>query len=222
MKILVLGSAAGVPPCRCGGAPCRDADDAARTPVCTHAAIAVSADGARWVLLNAPRDLGASLRAQPALRRGADDAPIAAAVLLDAHIDHVSGLLALRDGPPIELHCTPCVFEDLTSGLPILPLLQHYCGVRWHLLPVAGERSSAAFRVDAAPGLRFLALAIDGTGPAYSPHRHDPGAGDHIGLVIEDVASGERLLYAPALAQRGDEVRAELLDATELLLDSVV
>jgi len=215
MNILVIGTPAGVASC--------DVAAGGRPAICTHGALAVSADGERWVLLNAGRSLGAQLRDEPSLRRRRDaGASIAGVVLLDAHMDDVSGLLSLRDGPPIELHCTPCVFEDLTSGLPLLPLLQHYCGVHWHVLPVAGDCLSAGFTVEGAPGLRFLALAIDGPASAYSPHRHDPGAGDHIGLVVEDDASGERLLYAPGLAQAREDARAAFLDAAELLLDSVV
>lgn len=224
MKILVIGPADGVAPCRCHGAPCADPGDGAGARLCTQGAIAVSPDGVRWALLNASRDLGLRLRDLPVLhpRHGARDTPIAAVVLLDAHIDHVSGLLSLREGPPIELHCTPCVFEDLTSGLPILPLLQHYCGVRWHLLPVAGDRHSAEFRIAALPGLRFLAVAIDGIAPSYSPHRHDPGPGDHIGVLVEDDATGERLLYAPGLAHSDEDERAAMMEATQGLLDGVV
>jgi pyrroloquinoline quinone biosynthesis protein B len=224
MKITVLGPAVTGAPCCCDGAPCTGAGNTARPLLCTHPALAVSPDGTRWALLNAPRDLGTRLRDAPALnpRRGMHQAPIAAVVLLDAHIDHVSGLLSLREGPPVELHCTPCVFEDLTSGLPILPLLQHYCGVRWHLLPVAGDRHSAEFRIAALPGLRFLAMAIDGIAPSYSPHRHDPGPGDHIGLLVEDDATGERLLYAPGLAHCGEDERLAMVEATEGLLDGVI
>lgn len=180
-------------------------------------AIAVSADGERWVLLNASPDLGAQRRELPALH--ARGAPIKAVVLTDAQIDHVAGLLSLREGPPIELYCTPCVFEDLTGGLPLLPTLQHYCGVHWHLVPVAGDERETDFRIAAVPGLRLRALAIDGDAPPYSPHRHDPAVGDSVALVVEDLASGERLFYAPGLARLGAAEHEAMTSASCVLVD---
>jgi pyrroloquinoline quinone biosynthesis protein B len=180
-------------------------------------AVAVSADGGRWVLLNASPDLGAQRRELPALH--ARGTPIKAVVLTDAQIDHVAGLLSLREGPPVELYCTPCVFEDLTGGLPLLPALQHYCGVHWHLVPVAGEERAADFRIEAVPGLRLRALALDGDAPPYSPHRHDPAVGDSIALVVEDVAGGESLFYAPGLARLGEAEHAAMSGASCVLVD---
>ena len=209
MKILVLGSGAGggYPQWNCNCELCAGVRrGTTRATPRTQSSIAVSADGEHWVLLNASPDLGQQIRHQPALHpRGAPrHTPIEAVVLMDAQIDHVTGLLSLREGPPIELYCTPCVFEDLTSGLPLLPALQHYCGVHWHILPVAGDDTVAEFPIDAAPGLRFRAIAIAGKAPPYSPHREDPAVGDNIALVVDDVKTGERLFYAPGLAQIGE------------------
>jgi pyrroloquinoline quinone biosynthesis protein B len=224
MKILVLGSGAGggFPQWNCNCALCSGARrGTTRAASRTQSSIAVSHDGEHWVLLNASPDLGQQIRNQPALhpRKAPRDTPIRAVVLMDAQIDHVTGLLSLREGPPIELYCTPCVFEDLTSGLPILPTLQHYCGVRWHLLPVAGEATVAEFHIDAMPGLRFRAMAITGKAPPYSPHRNDPAVGDNIALVIDDVESGERLFYAPGLAQIGECEQLAMAGATCVMVD---
>ena len=224
MKILVLGSGAGggFPQWNCNCALCGGLRrGTTRATSRTQSSIAVSADGEHWVLLNASPDLSAQIRHQPALhpRSGPRDTPIKAVVLMDAQIDHVTGLLSLREGPPIELWCTPCVFEDLTSGLPVLPVLQHYCGVHWHLLPVAGDDRVADFRIDALPGLRLRAMAIAGKAPPYSPHRHDPAVGDNIALIIEDLASGERVFYAPGLAQIGEAELQAMAGASCVLVD---
>jgi pyrroloquinoline quinone biosynthesis protein B len=224
MKILVLGSGAGggFPQWNCNCAQCGgQRRGTTRATERTQSSIAVSADGQQWVLLNASPDIATQLRSQPALHpRGAPrDTPIKAVVLMDAQIDHVAGLLSLREGPPIELYCTPCVFEDLTGGLPLLPTLQHYCGVHWHMLPVAGEQREAGFHLDALPGLRLTAMAIDGKAPPYSPHRNDPATGDNIALIVDDPGSGERLFYAPGLAQVGQAELAAMADATCVLVD---
>ncbi|MFG5407542.1 MBL fold metallo-hydrolase [Piscinibacter sakaiensis] len=186
----------------------------------THSAIAVSDDGERWVLLNASSDIGQQLRATPALRPRADgQRPIRAVVLMDAHIDHVAGLLALREGPPLTVVATPAVFEDLTTGLPLLNVLQGYCGVRWQALPVAGECGRSDFVVPGVPGLAFAAFAVPGAAPPYSLHDGLEQPGDHIAVQVEDLRSGLRLFYAPGPVPRTGPVQACMRGADRLLVD---
>ena len=208
MKVLVLGSGAGggFPQWNCNCPQCAAQRQGSRPASSrTQSSIAVSADGQDWVLLNASPDIGQQLRQSPALHpsQGLRDTPIKAVVLMDAQIDHVTGLLSLREGPPIRLYCTPCVFEDLANGLPILPLLQHYCGVQWHIAPISGEQTVADFDIEGVPGLRFRAVAIPGKAPPYSPHRNDPTVGDNIALFVTDARTGQRLFYAPGLGDAG-------------------
>ena len=224
MKILVLGAGAGggFPQWNCNCPLCagqRQGAIVARAR--TQSSIAVSADGIDWVLLNASPDIGTQIRQSPALhpRQGLRDTPIKAVVLMDAQIDHVTGLLGLREGPRIALHCTPCVFEDLTTGLPLLNVLEHYCGTRWHLLPVAGTQTRADFEVDGVPDLAFTALAIPGKAPPYSPHRREQQVGDNIALMITDRRSGRRLFYAPGLAEVGPAEHAWFAEADCLMVD---
>ncbi|WP_428422946.1 pyrroloquinoline quinone biosynthesis protein PqqB [Methylibium sp.] len=224
MKVLVLGSGAGggCPQWNCNCTMCAAARNGSRLiRPRTQSSIAISPDGQRWVLLNASPDIGQQLRLQPALqpKHGLRDSPIKAVVLMDAQIDHATGLLSLREGPPIELYVTPCVFEDLTTGLPILTVLDHYCGVRWHMLPVAGEQRMAEFVIDGFETLRFRAVAIPGKAPPYSPHRHDPKVGDNIALEVTDRLSGKRLFYAPGLADVGDVELEWMRNADCLLVD---
>jgi pyrroloquinoline quinone biosynthesis protein B len=224
MKILVLGSGAGggFPQWNCNCRLCagqRQGELHARAR--TQSSIAVSADGRSWVLLNASPDIGQQIRSHAQLhpRHGLRDTPIKAVVLMDAQIDHVTGLLGLREGPCIDLYATPCVFEDLTTGLPLLNVLQHYCGTRWHMLPVAGQRLHADFEIDGFPSLRFTALAIPGKAPPYSPHRREQVVGDNIALRIEDLDDGRRLFYSPGLAQVGEQELQWMADADCLLVD---
>ena len=224
MKILVLGSGAGggFPQWNCNCANCAgQRGGQVRASERTQSSIAVSSDGESWVLLNASPDIGEQIRRRPQLhpRHGLRDTPIKAVVLMDAQIDHVTGLLGLREGPCIDLYATPCVFEDLTTGLPLLNVLQHYCGTRWHMLPVDGDRLSAEFEIDAVPNLRFTALAIPGKAPPYSPHRREQVTGDNIALRIEDLVDGRSLFYSPGLAQVGERELGWMNASDCLLVD---
>jgi len=222
MKILVLGSGAGggFPQWNCNCANCAgQRGGRIRAAERTQSSIAVSADGQTWVLLNASPDIGTQIRRHPQLhpRRGLRDTPIKAVVLMDAQIDHVTGLLGLREGPCIDLWATRCVFEDLTTGLPLLQVLRHYCGTRWHMIAIDGGRTCVDFEIEAAPGLRFTALAIPGKAPPYSPHRREQVTGDNIALRIEDAADGSVLFYSPGLAQVGEQELA-WMDAADCVL----
>jgi pyrroloquinoline quinone biosynthesis protein B len=167
----------------------------------TSGSIAVSADGQAWLQVNASPQQGASRQV----------------VLTDARLDHVAGLLGLRVGPALDLYCTPRVFEELTGEWPLLPVLDHYCGVRWHLLPVAGDQCSAEFRLPGCPGLRLRALAVDGSPPLHSARRDDPTTGDTIALLIEDERTGERLFHAPVL-DRVDPIGREWMQRAQCVL----
>jgi pyrroloquinoline quinone biosynthesis protein B len=96
--------------------------------------------------------------------------------------EQVDGLLDLRDGAPIDLYATPAVFEHLTLALPVLPVLQQFCGVQWHVIPVAGEQHSASFTVDGLPTLVFTAVTATRAAP-----------GERIALAVRDERSGARL-----------------------------
>jgi pyrroloquinoline quinone biosynthesis protein B len=192
MKIVVLGSggrasAAGTGRRQCDAARASEPNAAMRLP----GSIAVTGDGHRWLLLNAAPDL----TRHPHIEVAA--AAIAGVVLLDAQPDRVEGLLGLRDGPPLDLYATPGVFEELTNGLALLDQLDTQCGVRWHLLPVAGDTRSAEFRIEGMDTLRLHAIDTGGRAAPYSPHRREAVVGDSVALLIEDRNDGRRLFYSP-------------------------
>ena len=81
-----------------------------------------------WFLLNASPDLGAQIAGAPPLqpRDGANDgprdSPIAGVVLTNADVDHVGGLLTLRESQPLALYATPRVHDALGAN-PIFRVL---------------------------------------------------------------------------------------------------
>lgn len=183
--------------------------------------IAIGDGQGRWVLVNAGPDLGSRLGRLPpgGLPVGRPAAGLRHVVLMDARIDHVAGLLSLRDGPPLHLHATPAVFEALGSRLPVLPVLEPTCGVRWHLLPVAGDTLEAEFQVDVLPWLRFIAVSIDDTVPDAAHAGPAPAVGDLIALYVEDLLSGGSVFVSPALPSLGAREQAWMARAGCVLVD---
>jgi pyrroloquinoline quinone biosynthesis protein B len=219
MKIVVLGSAAGggFPQWNCNCRQCAGVRNGTlRATARTQSSIAVSANGTDWVLINVSPDILTQIRATPALQpaRARRDSGIAAVMLMDAQIDHVTGLLMLREGRQLPLYCTAQVWRELNDGLPLARVLSHYCGVHWHALPLDG-----GVHVPGIDGIRFTPLALTSKAPPYSDHRNDPHPGDNIGLLIEDDTSGKSVFYAPGLGAIEPHVEAALRKADCVLVD---
>lgn len=224
MHIQILGSAAGggFPQwncnCRnCAGLRAGTLNAEART----QSSIALSDDGVNWVLCNASPDIRAQIEAFPALQpaRRLRDTAIAAVLLMDSQIDHVTGLLTLREGCPHPVWCTEMVHQDLTSGFPLFTMLQHWNGgLAWNPIALDGE----PFTIPACPGLRFTAIALRSSAPPYSPHRGNPHPGDNIGLFVEDLRTGGSLFYAPGLGQVDEALLGWMRRADCLLVDGTL
>jgi pyrroloquinoline quinone biosynthesis protein B len=119
-------------------------------------------------------------------------------VLIDAQIDHTTGLLMLREGTQKrEIYCADMVRNDLSSGNPLLNILDYYCGVSWYNVPIDGS----SFEIPGAANLRFTTVALKSKAPPYSPHRYDSHDGDTIGVLVEDTSNGKKLFYAPGLGE---------------------
>lgn len=201
MHLRVLGSAAG------GGFPqwncnCPNCDGLRRGSIPaqarTQSSIAVSDNGLDWLLVNASPDILTQIRANPELQpaRAARDSGIAAVLLMDAQIDHVTGLLMLRErSTPLPLLATPEVLSDLGEGFPVTRILSHYCGVQALALQPDGRPQD----VPGMPGLQVRPVVLSSKPPPYSPFRHCPRPGDNIGLILENPAGGTRVFYAPGL-----------------------
>ncbi|HNV88854.1 MAG TPA: pyrroloquinoline quinone biosynthesis protein PqqB [Methylotenera sp.] len=202
MHIHVLGAGAG------GGFPqwncnCFNCDGLRKGTIKatkrTQSSICVSSDGVNWVLFNASPDVLQQIQDFPALQpgRAIRDTGIQAIILIDAQIDHTTGLFMLREGTvKREIYCTDMVYGDLTSGNQILNILGHYCGINHHQVPIDGKTS---FEIPNVPNLRFTTVALKSAAPPYSPHRNNPQPGDTIGVLIEEISTGKKCWYSPGL-----------------------
>jgi len=221
MKIRVLGAGAGggFPQWNCNCHNCaRVRAGTLNGQPRTQSSIAVGVDGAAWVLFNASPDIRTQLENFPGAwpKHGLRDSGIQAIILIDSQIDHTTGLLMLRESTkPLEIYCSEPVKQDLSTGFPVFKMLDHYCKVNHHPVPLDG----GTFTIPGFDDLRFYTHALKSKAPPYSPHRHDPHEGDNIGVIVEQISSGKKLYYAPGLGEIEPHVAAALKQADCVLVD---
>ena len=186
----------------------------------TQSSIAVCANDTDWLLVNASPDVLQQIKAFPALQpaRALRDTGIAAVLLMDAQIDHTTGLLMLREHrQKLPMYCHPLVREDLSTGNPLFKVLSHYCGIDWHDLHL-----QTPFDVPGLHGLQFEALPLISNAPPYSPHRDKPQPGDNVGLKVRDEQTGKTLFYAPGLGQMEPHVWQAMQSADCVMVDGTL
>jgi len=222
MRVRVLGSAAG------GGFPqwncnCPNCDGVRKGTINakrrTQSSIAVTGDNVNWLLFNASPDILTQFQGFPELQpaRSIRDTAVKSVLLMDAQIDHTTGLFMLREGKtPLNIYCTDMVYEVLTTGNPIFNILGHYCGINWKKISM---NSLDSFEAEGVPNLKITAVPLSSKAPPYSPHRNNPHIGDNIGIQVEDATSGKKLFYAPGLAEIEDQIKPFMEQADCLMVD---
>lgn len=224
MKLKVLGSAAGggFPQWNCNCPMCNGVRTGTiKAQARTQSSIAVTQDETDWVLFNASPDILTQIQncsvLQPA--RAIRDTGICSIVLMDAQIDHTTGLLMLREHQqPLSLWCTKAVREDLSEGNPLFKVLAHYCDIDWHEVPL----DNTPMNIDGAKGINFQALPLTSNAPPYSPHRDQPVPGDTLGMLITEELTGNSLFYAPGLGEMEDHVWTAMQQADVVLVDGTM
>jgi pyrroloquinoline quinone biosynthesis protein B len=221
--IKVLGAAAGggfpqwncnAPTSRAAWGAIRDGS-ASRCVPCTQSSLAVSADGERWILLNASPDIRQQIAATPELHpltAGAlRNSPIRAVVLTNADVDHVAGLLSLRERHPLSIYGSPRVLEVLAAN-SIFNVLHPDHVVRRALRfgepnEIAHDGAPLGVSVEpfAVPGKIALYLEDASAGPDLGTRD-----GDTIGLKVTATATGRAFYYLPACAAVDGALRQRL------------
>ncbi|MGQ7847368.1 pyrroloquinoline quinone biosynthesis protein PqqB [Granulosicoccus sp. 3-233] len=224
MFIRILGSAAGggFPQWNCNCPMCTGVRTGSiNARVRTQSSIAVSHDRCDWVLFNASPDILTQIQQcgvlQPA--RQLRDTGIQSIVLMDAQIDHTTGLLMLREHrQALSIWCTAAVREDLSEGNPLFRVLDHYSGIDWHELTTDGN----VCQIPGAASVTFTALSLTSNAPPYSPHRDKPVDGDTIGMMMSDTVSGRSVFYAPGLGEMETHVWEAMQSADVVLIDGTM
>lgn len=225
LRIIVLGAGAGggFPQWNCNCANCRRAragDPLA--PPRTQSSLAVSADdGAHWYLLNASPDLRQQIAQSPLLhpKVGLRHSPISGVILTNADVDHVAGLLTMREAQPFVIYATPRVLEVLKANA-IFNILDSSI-VSWQ--PLTPDRSTNIQAPDGCTsGLNVKAFPLPGKVALWLENPRRPNFGstaeDTVGLELSSI-DGKRFFYLPGCAAMPPHIADRLRGAELVFFD---
>lgn len=229
MLIRVLGSAAG------GGFPQWNCNGPHSTAVRnrkpgyqprTQSSLAVSADGQHWALLNASPDLRQQISDNPVLwprpDGGPRNSPIKAVVLTNGDVDHIIGLINLREAQPFTVYASDRVLATLAANSVFnvlaadkVPRIQLAFG---RPTTLAGDGVDLGITVEPFPVPGKVALYLeDSSKPGYGSEE-----GDTIGLKVTDARSGRAFFYVPGCAAMDAALRSRLQGAALVLFDGTL
>lgn len=214
ITILGAGAGGGLPQWNCGCRNCTDARTG-RLPPMTQSSVAVSVNGVDWAILNASPDIRAQFAANPSMHppslRGS---PMRAVVLTNGDIDHVAGLLTLREKTPFTVYAT-------SETLGVLDHDSVFCVLDPALVTKQHITLDAAFHPLA--GMEITPFAVPGKVPLYMEGEtvDTEAMGENtVGLRI---AGGAKVLYyIPGCATLPDWLLDRLGEADMLLFDGTV
>jgi pyrroloquinoline quinone biosynthesis protein B len=185
----------------------------------TQAQLALTADNRHWFLAGASPDLASQIECVPDLHpRNLRDSPVAGVVLAGADLDHVLGLLLLRELQPLRVCATPSVLRILREENSMFGMLNRVDRQAvW-----TGMKQGIAFPLlttdDKDSGLSCEVIFLSGRYPKYVKSS-DLGSDEAVCGLIFGSRSGKRIAYFPAVAALTAELLAKIDGADLLLFD---
>ncbi len=230
MIIKILGAAAGggFPQWNCNGihsANVRSGKSGYRA--LTQSSLAISADGKNWVLLNASPDLRQQIADNPELHPDKNgplrNSPIKAVIVTNADVDHIIGLINLRERQPFAIYGSERVLATLNAN-SIFNVCAPDVVPRIALaldkpvsLSGAGTELGITIEPFAVPGKIALFLEQGGAGGNYGSRD-----GDTIGLEIKDGKTGKSFFYIPGCAEVDPPLAARIKGAELIFFDGTL
>jgi pyrroloquinoline quinone biosynthesis protein B len=216
LRALVLGAAAGggLPQWNCACRNCTLAREG-KIPVQTQSSLAASANGADWALLNASPDIRAQLTANRQMwPQSLRHSPVKGVILTNGDIDHIGGLLTLREKQPFKLFLTQSL-NDILNANPVFAALDG----------ALVERIICRLNVwfEVLPGLSARLFAVPGKVPLYLESGIADAAllgGQTVGAEMKTDAA--RLVYIPGCSKMTPEIRDVIAGADALFFDGTL
>lgn len=212
----ILGAAAGggLPQWNCGCENCNLARSG-QIPSQTQSSVAFSANGREWAVLNASPDIRQQLADCPDLHpTGLRELPLRSVLLTNGDIDHVAGLLTLREMQPFVVYATAGIHEVLNEN-PIFAALNESVVIR-HTITLDEP-------TEIAPGLTATLFAVPGKVPLYL--EGDVVDTELLGEQTVGVhlqADGKDAYYIPGCAKLTDDMRDRLRGAALVFFDGTL
>ncbi len=228
MIIKILGSAAGggFPQWNCNCRNCASARAGHRNfKHRTQSSLAVSVDGQSWALLNASPDLRQQINSTPELgaraSKGLRDSPIKAVVVTNGDVDHIAGLINLREGQRFSIYAATRVMATLEAN-SVFNVVSHENAPRLSMpldtpIDLKGDGVDLGLTLEAfaVPGKIALYLEIEGA-------NYGSKLGDTIGLRIRERATGKEFFYIPGVAEIEEPLAKRIAGASLLFLDGTL
>lgn len=214
--IKVLGSAAGggFPQWNCLCPVCELAwkkDPRVRSR--TQSSLAITVDGDHWLLLNASPDLRQQIIETPELhpRVASRHSPIFGVFITNGDVDHIAGLLTLREQQPLTIFASPAILAHIPQN-----------SVFGVLNPAVVRQQAVALddSIDVGFGLTITPFAVPGKVPLYSE-----GAQPEIGLETETTigleisSDGRKIFYIPGCARITAKLKSRIAGADAVFFD---
>jgi len=216
LRARILGAAAGggLPQWNCGCDNCalaRRGD----IPAQTQSSLAVSADGEAWAILNASPDIRDQLARTPELHpTGLRKMPLRSVLVTNGDIDHIAGLLTLREMQPFTLFATPQIHEVLRAN-PVFDALNDSV--------VDRVRISLEQPFDLLPGLTATLFAVPGKVPLYMEGEEvqtDMMGEQTVGVLLDSYKT--LTVFIPGCAHLSDGLRARIAGADTVFFDGTL
>ena len=231
MRIIVLGSAAGggFPQWNCNSEYCRLVRQ--NSPLAksrTQSSLAVTSNGLDFVLFNCSPDLRQQINQTEALHPHSNghkrNSPIKAVILTNADVDHIAGLLTMRESEPFHIYASREVQETLANNTVFNVLNPDYVkrstfDLSQPFTVTDGNNQSLGLEIEAfsVPGKVALFLEDKSKGTNFGTRE-----GDTVGLYVKDLNNNTDFYYVPACAQLPDELKQRLNNNQLLFFDGTL
>ncbi|SPH20395.1 Coenzyme PQQ synthesis protein B [Ascidiaceihabitans donghaensis] len=212
----ILGAAAGggLPQWNCGCENCNLAR-AGEIPAQSQSSVAFSANGVDWAILNASPDMRDQMaRARVLHPTDLRVSPLKSVLLTNGDIDHVAGLLTLREQQAFTLFATSEIHRVLSDN-PIFDALN----------PNFVTRVDIALNqpFELAPGLTACLFAVPGKVPLYlegESVQTDLEGEQTVGVHLQ--AQGKDVFYIPGCSTMRPDLSARIEGADMVMFDGTL